>query len=134
MKLSPVTKLYKKNTATSKKFIITSCRHIVTSLSFFQFMANLQPSGMRILDVWSAKLIFSLEITFYLTKTENRTKKFLTQLSLLLIWLKVLFLLKNAEFLLKNRDISKIKKVLVLKSIFSKTTYVCVLTYQISSF
>ena len=37
-------------------------------------------------------------------------------------------------FLQKNADISKIKGILVLESILSKTTYVCVLTYQISSF
>ena len=37
-------------------------------------------------------------------------------------------------FCKKNADISKNKGVLVLKDIFSKTTYVCVLTSQISSF
>ena len=37
-------------------------------------------------------------------------------------------------FCKKNADISKIKKVLVPKDIFSKTTYVFVLTHQISSF
>ena len=58
-----------------------SCRKIVTSLSFFQFMANLEQSGSQIPDAESAKLMFSLIITFYLTKTENRTKKSLTQLS-----------------------------------------------------
>ena len=35
---------------------------------------------------------------------------------------------------LKNADINKTKGVLVLKSMFSKTTYMCVLTYQISNF
>ena len=34
----------------------------------------------------------------------------------------------------KNANISKIKEVLVLKGIFSETTYMCILTYQISSF
>ena len=34
----------------------------------------------------------------------------------------------------KNPDISKGGRALVLKGIFSETTYVCVLTYQISSF
>ena len=34
----------------------------------------------------------------------------------------------------ENADISKIKKVLVLKYIFFETTYVFLLTYQISSF
>ena len=54
---------------------MTSCRKIVTSLSFFQFTANLEQSGSRIPDVESAKLMFSLKVTFYLTKTENRTKR-----------------------------------------------------------
>ena len=58
-----------------------SCRKIVTSLSFFQFMANLEQSGSQIPDAESAKLMFSLIVTFYLTKSENRTKKSLTQLS-----------------------------------------------------
>ena len=48
MKLGPVTKLYKRNKATSKKLMVTSCRKIVTSLSFFQFMANLEQCGSRI--------------------------------------------------------------------------------------
>ena len=34
----------------------------------------------------------------------------------------------------KNADISKFKGVFVLKDIFSETTYVCVLIFQISSF
>ena len=51
----------------------------------------------------------------------------------LLLWVKVLFLPKNAEFLQKHAEICKIKEVLVLKGIFSKTAYVCVLAYQISS-
>ena len=34
----------------------------------------------------------------------------------------------------RNADISKIKEVLVLKGIPSETAYVCVPTYQISSF
>ena len=41
---------------------------------------------------------------------------------------------KNADFLHKNADISKIKGVMGLKGIFPKTTYVYVLTYQISNF
>ena len=58
-----------------------SCQQTVTSFSFVQFMANLEPFGSRILDVQSVKLVFSLKTTFYLTKTENKTKKSLTQLS-----------------------------------------------------
>ena len=43
MKLRPVTKLDKrnKNKIASKKLMLTSCRKIVTSLSFSRFLANL---------------------------------------------------------------------------------------------
>ena len=41
---------------------------------------------------------------------------------------------KNGIFLQKSADISKIKRVLVLKGIFSETAYVRVLKYPISSF
>ena len=80
MKFGPVTKLDKRNKTTSKKLTSTSCRKIVTSLSFFGFLVNLEQSGGRILDTKSTK-IYSVKVTFCLTKTENRTKKSLTQLS-----------------------------------------------------
>ena len=41
----------------------------------------------------------------------------------------VLFLPKKADFLQKNADISKITEALVLKGIFSETTYVCMCVY-----
>ena len=44
-----------------------------------------------------------------------------------MLWVEILFLSKSAEFLQKNADISKIKRVLVLKDIFSETKYVSVL-------
>ena len=65
IKLGPVTKLDTRNTTTSKKLTITSCQKFVMSLSYFRFMANLH---------------FHEIVNFYLTKTENRTKKSLTQL------------------------------------------------------
>ena len=80
---------------------MVSCWEIATSLSFFRFMTNLERSGSRILDEWSVKLTFSFIVTFYLTKTENRTKKSLTALTLML-WVKVLFLSKIADFLKKK--------------------------------
>ena len=40
MKLGPTTKLDKRNMAMSKNLTMTSCRQIVSSLSFFQFMAK----------------------------------------------------------------------------------------------
>ena len=51
-----------------------------------------------------------------------------------MLWVKVLFVLKNGDFLQKIADISKIKRPLVLKGIFSETTYVCEITCQISNF
>ena len=60
---------------------MTSCQKIVASLSFFRFLANLEQSGGWIPDTESAKGMFSVTVTFCLTKTENRTKKLLTQLS-----------------------------------------------------
>ena len=80
MKLGPVTKLDKRN-KTSKKLTMTSCQKIVTPLSFFRFLANLEQSGGRIPDTESAKVMISVKVTFGLTKTENRTKISLTQLS-----------------------------------------------------
>ena len=50
MELEPVTKTDKRNKTMSKKLTMTSCRKIVTPLSFFQFMANLVQSGSRIPD------------------------------------------------------------------------------------
>ena len=56
---------------------------------------------------------------------------------ILLLWRKILFLPKSADFLHKKKkkkaEISKIKEVLVLKGTFSETTYKCVLTYQNSA-
>ena len=51
-----------------------SCRQILTPLSFFWFMANLEQSRSRTLGIWSVKL--SSLAFFYLTKTENGTKNF----------------------------------------------------------
>ena len=50
MKLGPVTKLDKRNKKTSKTLKMTSCRKIMTSLSFFQLTANLEQSRSRIPD------------------------------------------------------------------------------------
>ena len=51
----------------------------------------------------------------------------------LLLCVKVLFWPKTLIFGKKNADISKIKRVLEIKAIFSETTYVSVLTCQVSS-
>ena len=48
---------------------------------------------------------------------------------ILSLWVKVQFWPKNANFLQKYADISKINKALVLKSIFSETRYACVIIH-----
>ena len=53
----------------------------MTPLSFFGFLVNLEQSGGRIPDTESAKIMFSVIGTFFLTETENKTKKYLIQLS-----------------------------------------------------
>ena len=76
MKLEPATELDKRNTATPEKFDNAICWQIVTSVSFFviygQFAAIQIPDSRLV-----AYKIFSLTITFYLTKTDSRTKKYL---------------------------------------------------------
>ena len=81
MKLGPVTKYNKRNTARSKKLTLTPCRQIAMSLSFFQFMTSLEQFGSLIPNSISVKLTFSLTVTFYISKNKNNTKKSLTQLS-----------------------------------------------------
>ena len=81
MKLGPVTKIDKRNKTTSKNLTTTSCRKIVTPLSLFEFLANLEQSRDRILDTKSAKVTFPLIVTFCYRKTENRPMKSLVQLS-----------------------------------------------------
>ena len=86
MKLVPVTRKSKINKRTKEikecqeNLTTTPYRKIVTSLPFFQLTTNLKQSGSRIPDAYSVKFIFLLIVTFYLTETENRTKKSLTQL------------------------------------------------------
>ena len=66
MKFKPVTKFDKRNTAT---LAMTSYQQIVTSLSFFQFMANLEQDSRSVI------LTFFKIVTFKLTKSKNRAKK-----------------------------------------------------------
>ena len=81
MKLGPVTKIDKRNTVTSKKFdddvILAMCEVIVIFTIYGKFGAIRKlDSG----DMVCKKGIVYM-VTFYFTKTENRTKKPLTQLS-----------------------------------------------------
>ena len=82
MKLVPVTKLDKRNTAISKKLdndvILWQS---VMSFLFFRFRANLKQSGSRIPDAWSVKLTFSLTVTLYLYLNRTSSHTALIQLS-----------------------------------------------------
>ena len=48
----------------------------MTLLWVFQSMVDLEQFRTQIPDAWSTTFTFLLVVTFYLTKTENRTKKF----------------------------------------------------------
>ena len=82
MKAGPETKLDKGNKTTLDKtdddVMSANCDVIVLCPSYSQFRAIWKPDSGRIVYI---KLTFSLIVTFYLTKTENRTKKSITQLS-----------------------------------------------------
>ena len=65
---------------------------------------------------------------------QNCYQKISNTALILLLWVKVLLLLKNVDLLQKTVDIMKIKGVLLQKGIFSETTYLFVLLHQISSF
>ena len=77
MKLRPVAKPDNRNKTTSKKVDMTSS-HVGKLSRHCHF---LEQSGGRISDTDSAKVTFSVIVTLSLTKTENRTKRSLTQLS-----------------------------------------------------
>ena len=70
-------------------------------------MANLEKSGNRIPGAESVKLTFSLEVTFYLTKTANRIQKSLTELSHYCF--KATIFVKNADFFQKMLTSAKLK-------------------------
>ena len=90
-------------------------------------MANLGQSRCQVLDVWFVKPTLLLIIAFYLTETEKLSSRALA------LGKDTVFA-KNMLIFCKNNNIRKIEEVSVLKDIFSETTYVCVLTYQISNF
>ena len=78
MKLGPITKCDKRNKTMSKNFdndaITQNCDVIVIFRILSQFAAVRRP------DTEPAKFMFSVIVTFCLTKTVNRNKKSVTQL------------------------------------------------------
>ena len=134
MKLGSVTKLDKRNRATLKIFgddvMSENCEVIAIFPIYGQFGVIRKPDfGRKV-----CKTFFLLIVTFYLTKIENRTKKSLTQLSHYCFEWRYDFGQKKLIFCKKNAEINRIKRVLVLKGIFSETTCGCVLKCQILRF
>ena len=79
---------------------MTSCWDIVMSLSFFQFMANLEPSRNRISDEESVKLTFSLKVTFILQKLKTKLKNFSHSCHTVALSKSIIFA-KKADFFAK---------------------------------
>ena len=80
MKIGPATKINKKKHSIAKNLKVTPSQQNVTLSSVFRFMGDLEQFGEWIRDSCSVTLTFLLIVIFYLTKIENKTKKFLTQL------------------------------------------------------
>ena len=127
MKLWPVTKLGKRNKTTSKNWrwphFGKLWRHCHFPI-YNQFGEFRKPDSGRLVP----RIYIFINSNFYLTKTEKNLKIIKHSSITLLLWVEVLFWPKNTDFLQKNADISKIKRTLVLKGIFSESTYVCVCT------
>ena len=129
MKLWPVTKIDKGNKPTSKTYddeIVPATSNVIV---IFPTWTNLEQLGYRIPNPYSVKLTISFIVTFYLTKNWKQNLK-ISILAILFI-VEVLFFSKKCWFFCK---ISKIKKVSVLKGIFSENTYVWILIYLCSSY
>ena len=121
MKFGPVSKLDKiakqrQKNLTMTNFDVGKFRHHCRFSNFWPMWSNLEAVFQTLEAVFkSVKFIFSFKVIFYLTKTEKRTKKYLTQLSHYCFKQSTIFA-KNTDFLQKNADISKIKRALVLKA------------------
>ena len=81
MKLGPVTKIDKRNKTNSKKIYDNVMSENCDLIAILPIYGQLEQFECRIPDIESIKHVFSLIVTFYLTKTENRTIISLTQLS-----------------------------------------------------
>ena len=103
----------------------TNCNVIVIFPSYGQFKSIWKPDCGCI--VCSAYLFINSKLLFQ-KKLETEIKSLFHTALTLLLWVNILFLPKKCWFFAKIVDISKIKKVLVLKGTFSKNTYVHVLT------
>ena len=109
MKLEPATKLNKRNKATSKNFdddfMAESCDVIAIFLIYGQVGAIWKPDSGRIVS----KTYISINSNLLSYKNWKRNLESSNTAPTLLLWVKVLFWPKNADFFQNNADISKIK-------------------------
>ena len=112
---------------------MASSWQIVTPLYFCQFLANLEQSGHRILEAQSVKLRFSLNKVFVSQKLKTKLKS-LKHSSHIVPLSKGTIFAKRSFCKKKEANISKIKRVSVLKGIFSEATYISVLMYRFLNF
>ena len=95
-------------------------------------MANLEPSRSWIAEAWSIKLILPIIVTFfYLTKSENRTKKSLTQLSYYCFESRYYFCQKMQFFFAKKK---KKAEIIILRcswyyKVYFLKLHMCVFLY-----
>ena len=125
MKLRPVIKPNKRNKTTLKEFddnvMSRNCDVIVIFSFYDQFGAIRKPdSGCRVCKGYV--FIKSNLLSYKNWKHNYKSSK---TAAILLLWVKVLFFPKNADFLKRNADISKSSRASVLKCIFQKP-HMCV--------
>ena len=123
MKPGPVTKLDKRNTATLKQFdnYVMSANWDAIAI----FPIDGQFGAIWKLDFRCMVCKTYIFINFLSYKNRKQISKILNTDLILLLWVKVLFLSKNAGYLQKTSGISKTMWVLVQKGIFSETTCGC---------
>ena len=127
IKLRPVTKLSKKNAATSKIFeediMSINCDVIVIFLIYGQFGAIHKPDFRRV----ACKTYISININLLSHKNWQNNQKISNIAFIPLLWVKLLFspIMRFFFQKKKNSHFSRIKRkgALVLKRIFSETTY-----------
>ena len=134
MKLWPVTTLAKSNMATLKKFdddAISVNRDLILIFPIYgKFGAIRKPDSGHMV----CKTYIFINSSLLCYKNWKQNQKISNTALILLFWVKALFL-TNADFLKKEKkNADNIKEVLVLKGIFSETTYVRVLPYKKSGF
>ena len=135
MKLGSVAKLDKRNKTMSRKFdydVMWTCCDVIVIFSIYgECGATWKLDSGRI----TCKISIFINSKVLSYKNWKQNWNISNTVLTLLIWAKVLFLPKNAYFLQnKKTEISKINRALIQKGIFSETTYVCVLMFQISRF